>query len=690
MDISVATRYAPPLDDHSVFSAPLVLKSLRRHLPLIVLIAVAGAAVGILYAHSVPKIYTASTSVALEGDRFAIPELQGSLRGDNTPDPMPFVKTEMQAITSRGFVQQVSGEVGLTKNPEFNPALQPPSLLGRAQAWIAGLFPHRDAPPLPGAVDDAVVVAASKALSLFQDNRSLVISLAFTSEDPNLSAKFLNTLVADYLASKAERRAGADRAADDVIDQRIAQVSAELDGLGKQVSELRTTGDIVSLRAGSVGQQQVEDLVSELAKASVERAQAEAAASRAAVLAKAGSTDAFAGALDSPTVSRLRQLESESASKVADLSARYGPAYPPLQGASADLAAVRRQLAGEIERVVASLSSQAKVARDKEAELQKQLTSAQQSSVTAENKRAKLDQLKQQTDTRWALYQTLLQRKQQTQAGPVGTQTPDIRVLTVASPPSQPSGPNTKLITGLGGLGGGVLGCLIALLRVGKVDGFNDPADVTSRLGLPVLATLSRRALRCRGLGSSNRLAVMKLRERLPFAGSRGVPQSVLVSPTMRWAVSGPLCLALAEASAAAGDRVLLIDANPTQPMAHEFRGGNGPTLASVLNGTADMDELMGAGRAGLVTVLSGSNGMGTADFSGVRFQNLLVETRQHFDLVILAGPDASTGEASALAVRADLTVLLLCAKSGYGNGKEAVSTLRNGTAAAFAAVLVT
>jgi len=119
----------------------------------------------------------------------------------------------------------------------------------------------------------------------------------------------------------------------------------------------------VGLRAGSLGQQQLEDLASVASKASVERAEIEAQWQRASVLSQRGSSDDLNTVLNSPTIAALRTQETQASQRVADLSSRYGPSYPAVLSAQANLAATRGQLAQETQRIVSSLASQLSVAR---------------------------------------------------------------------------------------------------------------------------------------------------------------------------------------------------------------------------------------------------------------------------------------------------------------------------------------
>ena len=148
MDISVASSYPAAQRDGTTLRLSQIVKALKRHAWLIVICAVAAAALAYMYARNVPRTYTASTSIAVEGAGFAIPELQGALRSDAGPDPMPFVRTEVQAMTSPALVRQVISTLNLEADPEFNTALQPPTIVDEVRNFVRSLLPASE---LPGA-----------------------------------------------------------------------------------------------------------------------------------------------------------------------------------------------------------------------------------------------------------------------------------------------------------------------------------------------------------------------------------------------------------------------------------------------------------------------------------------------------------------------------------------------------------
>jgi polysaccharide biosynthesis transport protein len=679
-------------------------KLLQRHLWLIGLCAVVAMAGAYAYAHTLPKTYTANSIITVEGDRFAIPELQGALRADNSPDPMPMVRTEVQALTSRALVAAVAAKLHLNENPEFNAALRPPSMLDQGKdmvgSFVARLLPHSPATTAPAGSDEDVFGSVSKALSVFQDDRSLVISLAFTSHDPKLAATFINALIDEYVQARARRRVDANQGANGIMQQRIDQVRSDLANIEQQMRDLRSKSDLVELRAGSVGQQQVEELTSAAAKATLDRSQLEVSYERAAAAAKEGSSDTLATVLNSPTISRMRDQEAQASQRMAELSSRYGADYPGVRSGAAQLASVHRQISDEAARIVASLDAQLRVARAQEADVLKRLDQARRAGVQSENVRAQLDQLQQEATTRRNLYQTLLEREQQTVGQPAASETPDVRILSPAVPPSQPSGPNTKLAAIMGGAGGALLGSLLALMRISSVRGFENAEEVMSATGLVVLGMFPRLlvrrdrgvlALRPSNTGAvgDDTEAMRVIRDRLRFTGRTGVPRCALFLASSSDAASfaAPIAAAFARVAAADGERVLLIEGNVQAPSLHMQLGLNAggqnelhddeAGLPAVLAGSDWRDVVMADSQLGLDLLLaSGRTTDAHARLTGPQFQNLLVEARADYDLVVLHGSPASSSEAIALVQRADTAVLVIDGRIDQAETQEAVTRL--------------
>ncbi len=670
MDSLIDLRAAPA---PPVFAPATVLRLLRRAWLPIAACVLIGAAIAYSIADSLPRSFTASGEIAVAGDQMAIPELQGALRADNAPDPMPQVHTEMQALVSRQLLQQVINQLHIDRDPEFNAALRPPTLFGSVKNVLKSLLPHTGGPAAAHAADDALVGAVNRALVISQDNRSLVIGISFTAHDPNLAAAFVNTLVSDYIATRADRRQNANQGASTVMTQRIDQVRRDINNIEQKMRALRTSSDMVGLRAGSVGQQQVEDLATAASRATLERSQIEAQWERAAALASSGSSDALASVLGSETISRLREQEAEAAAKVADLSMRYGPNWPALRSAQADLSSIRREIAGESRRIVDSLATQLRVARAHEADVLAQLNAARHAGVAAENVQAELTQLQQDAATRRDLYRTLLERAEQTGAEPLRDEMPDIRVLSRAVPPGLPSAPNVKAATGLGGLAGGLMAGVFALAFTTRRGGLIDDESFARMEGLTLIATLrgkpslagvGRAGLASRVLASpagEEAGAMRRARARLGQI-SRRAPRKISFVGAQSGTAAAAAAAGFARIAAQDGQRVLLVAADAAQPMLARVLGLAGEAATpqdwrdSVSQDASGMDLLPGCATAQ----------------GAVALENLLAEAAEDYDLIVLGAPAYTQPDALTLTRSCDVTVLVIEARSGVTTALEA------------------
>ena len=689
MDVSIASpsiTTTPPPD----MRLGQLLRLLRRRAWLIGVLAVAGAVGGYVFARTIPKSYTASSLVAVEGDRLAIPELQGALRNDNAPDPMPWVRTEVQAIISRDLVQVVVDRLHLADVPEFNPLLRPPGWAAELKGRIMSLLPGPRLAADDASPNEAVLGSVLRSLAVFQDNRSLVIDVSFTAEDPKLAAEVVNTLIAEYIGARAGRRVNANQGANKAMTERVEQVRSDLADIEQQMRDMRNKSELVGLRAGSVGQQQLEELATAAARAGVERAQLQTTFDRATALAKQGSSDGLANVLGSATISNLREQQAAAARKVAELSTRYGSGYPGVRSAQAELSSAQRQLNDETQRIVASLGTQLRNARQHEADVQSQLEEARRASVVAENARAQLDRLQQEANTRRAMYQTLLERSQQTAVQPTGSEVPDVRVVSKAAPPGGPSSPNMKMAAGAGGVSGALLGGLLALTALRRGPAFRNAEDLSSATGLPATATLRRSHF---GRGRNGLLArvtaapggaeaesLRELRSRLSRMGRVAVPRSVVFTGARNADEASAVAASLARVCALDGEKVLLIEGDLRQPKVAAMLGAGDDGLLPVLQGAGDWRELVAPDPDSPLDVLgmAGPVQGSQALLSGHAFQNLLVEAQAHYDLVLISAPAGTSADARTLAQRADLVALVVDGAAGQDAAGQLQGLSRN------------
>lgn len=676
----------PPIERRTL-AMPLA-QLVRRSLPLMVFSALLfGAAAFLTTTFLMSKRYTTSGIVSVQTQSFAIPELEGAIKRESLPDPMPVVRSEVQVLQSPALIRDVVTDLNLKSDPEFNGALRPPGVIDRAKSWIAarlspelreqaqtwGLLPKPGSTMSDAQITDGVVAAVAHDLGIINDNRSLIITVQFTAENPDVAARVVNTVIKRYMDGKIAARAATNKEANATLRQRVKEVRQEVEDLEARMQQTRQKYNLVQTRAGSVGQQQLEDLSASLTKASSDRAQLEATYSRASTLARSNVVDqATADMLSSSTISLLRDREATAARQAAQLSSSLGPGHPDRRAAEAELASARGALASEARRGITALGAQVQAARQRETDVRKQLADAQVKASSLATVQGELTQLEKDADARRTLYATLLQRAEQTdKAGPEQS---GAMVVSEATAPITPSSPRPKLAAALGVVGGLAFGGFLGLLRKQESASFAEADEVAAETGLSPLATIPRLSTRAGSRSLATAIlsssagppadALRLLRTRLRFVGRGTVPRSVLFTSSVHGEGASSVAASFARMAALDGLRVLLVEGDLQKPSLArilDLPPSNG--IVESLQGRADWRDMVVRDTHTPLECLIAS---GVAPEAGgllesMQLQNLLAEASDDYNLVVIdSHAVGSAAHSMALAHAADAVVLVV------------------------------
>ncbi|MGI3778655.1 MAG: GumC family protein, partial [Janthinobacterium lividum] len=670
-----------------------------------------------------PKIYVATGLISVETQHVAIPELQSAIDPVNSPDPMPGLRSEVQVLTSPALLQQLVEAMHLADDPEFNGSLRPPTFQDRAKGWlwsqvyrvIPALAPDVATDETAGGASqgasaaasrgvrlpssrsqmhDAVLASVSHALKVTNDGRSLIVTVEFSSVDPVLASDFVNTLVARYLAERGAARESLNREANSALTGRLQAVREDIQGLETKLVDLRSRNNLVQLRAGSLDQQKLENLSMALTQATAQRIQADAEWQQANATASGGLVTSDANVIASPTIGRLRDQETIAQGRIAELSNRYGPGYPLLQAAQAQLGSVRAQIGAEARRVSGALRTQAQASHAREDALKQQVAQANQSAAGMSTVQSQIEQIEKDLDARRQVYKTLLSGVDQTNSDNHGLRPPDARVVSAATPPGFPASPKPKLSAAFGLVGGFAIGSVLVLLRGSR--GLRTAAEVFEQSGLQCVAAIRNpggrkpgdRLLACAVADPTGLLAeeFRGLRARLRFVpAGLTVPRAVVFTSSRAGEGASTLAAAFSRVAAVDGLKVLLLDGDLQDPALGVLLGRQDGQLADVLGGrVAWRDAVQHDTLTDMDLILaSGSEDGSHAALSGIRFRNVLSEASREYDLVVIDAPPIElSADALVLVDLADVAVLVV--EAGATKAKtlqEAVERIGNASA---------
>lgn len=156
--------------------------------------------------------------------------------------------------------------------------------------------------------------------------------------------------------------------------------------------------------------------------------------------------------------------------------------------------------------------------------------------------------------------------------------------------------------------------------------------------------------------------AIRALRASLRFASGDQPPRTILLASVDGSDSAGWLAANLAVAFVLAGDRTLLLDANPRQPRLHEYFGvANALGVANYLEDEGRSLPVVGTAMSGLSIVPAGSSSRGAAALATPRFAALLGAAREVADFAIVdAAPLASSADVLGIAPLMEGVVLVI------------------------------
>ena len=326
--------------------------SLARRWKRILFVALAVTALALGFAWFATPHYRGETRILIETRESVFTRPQASGEADRPLLDEEGVTSQVEVITSTDLLKKVALELNLARLPEFDEAADM-SALSRLLV-IAGLKSDpNEIPP-----EERVLKAFREKLTVYRVEKSRVIVIEMSSEDPKLAAEIPNALADAYIAvqSAAKRQSNSD--ATNWLQPEIASLSKRVKEAEARVANFRAQSDLLIGQNNSVlATQQLSELSTELSRVRANRGAAEAnAESVRAVLKSGASLDALPEVLSSTLIQRLRERQVQLKADIADLSTTLLDNHPRIRALRSQLADLDRQIRTEAENVLNALA----------------------------------------------------------------------------------------------------------------------------------------------------------------------------------------------------------------------------------------------------------------------------------------------------------------------------------------------
>ena len=454
--------------------------------------------------------------------------------------------------------------------------------------------------------------------------QSNAIRVKLDNADPLFASRLVNAIADAYVSMNVRRRSEEAARSLKFLDEQLPQLRAQLDRAEAAFNEFRMT-------AGTID---IEGQVTELLQ----------------------------------RVTELERQRMELELRRGELVARFQPMHPSVAAVDTQILRIQQeldQLAARRDSLPQMQQHYLRLARDVEVSTQ--------------------------------LYVSLLNNAQQLRIAKAGT-VENAVIIDRATPAQRPTRPNRPLIVMLGTLlavGAGVTVCQIFALSVARVRDTDTLERVT---GMDILAVVPH-AREQRELdrleGQMARLIVreqpqsptsdalrslrMALQVRMP-ASSNG--RVLLLSSAEPSQGKTFIACNLAQALAASGARVMLLDADLYRGAAHRYLGlpAQQLGLGKLLQGECTREQVTVEGAPGFSVIPAGRRVANPADLlASAALQELVADLRQQYDWVIVDGPPASIiGDAATLGRLADQVIFVARhGKVAYGQVRQSVAAMR-------------
>jgi uncharacterized protein involved in exopolysaccharide biosynthesis len=461
-----AFQHAAPVDDQQwrpLIDPSELVSAIYRFRYLIVFLTLIGAAVGVVTALSIPKVYYSNAEILVDPRDLKL--LDRELTSSNLPfdASLALVENQLQIIKSRTVIGKLVDKLHLDDDTEFNGQRGPIGILGTISELLRG----GASDPASEAVRRAKTIdKVYERVGASRGEKTFVVNVFAGSESAEKAALIANTLTQIYIDFQAELQSDTTVQANEELSGRLIGLREEVETAERKVQDFRAENDLVDAQGRLISDEDILKLNEQLSAA---RARTIALNARAASIGGVTPDRAVEGGLPEEVASSLlNQLRTQYSSlkqSVDALSAKLGPRHPQLQAAESQLESARREIAAEIRRVSSAIQVDLRRAVQTEQDLAAGLATLKARRSDAGDEIVKLRELEREAAARRAVYEAFLLRARET-GEQSNISTANIRMISRAEPALKAAGTSRKIVA-IGGTAAGFgLGILVAALSV--------------------------------------------------------------------------------------------------------------------------------------------------------------------------------------------------------------------------------
>ncbi|RYE09870.1 MAG: lipopolysaccharide biosynthesis protein [Hyphomicrobiales bacterium] len=431
-------------------SIDLLIAWLLSGFKWIVILALLGAAAGYGYAQFSKPRFTATTDLIIDPASLQVMGNDVFQSAYDQNAQLLGVESKLRVLTSGNVLRRVVVNLDLANDPEFN---------GRGDGLdlsFLGLAGERTT----GDPVLTAIGALEKKISAWREERSFVVTLAASSQDPVKAALIADAAVSAFQTELAQAEADSASRAVTALTVRLSELKGGVAEAEDAVAVFRrdngleaSNGELVSTTSLTLLNQQASEAQRTLTTAQALYDQ----------LTDPTTGRANVDAVSTATMVALRTQYGLLKQDADAAATRFGPLHPTRAAAERQLTGLQQQINAEAARAVQSAKLDLDQARNAVALIETQTRNARSTVATDGQAQIQLRELERTAKARSDVYEATLARAQEI-AERQQLDTTNIRLITPATPPGTRSWPpKTMVVAGAGGFGGAALAIVLIL-----------------------------------------------------------------------------------------------------------------------------------------------------------------------------------------------------------------------------------
>jgi succinoglycan biosynthesis transport protein ExoP len=534
-----ADTYAVPPAGTPLGGVTQALATLRRAWCFPVLGALMGLTIALCYIALAPTLYKSTARILLDTSMGRY--LQASKLADEPIFDEAQIASQIYILSSESIILPVIRSMDLVHDSEFvgSPASTHSTIwqpvrerIKRLKGLMGGGDDTRTVDP-ETALEQKALETFSQRLSVYREDVPSVITIAFSSKDPNKAAEIANAITDTYITSTVENKLKSTKLIGQWLQDRMTDLKAQSAGADQALQDYNTTHNLVNTGKGLLGSEQLSDLNAQLANARIAVAQAKARLdginpagdSKRVSGAGASNNAAKAGvALNNSDILKLRSELRDVTAKATQAESEFGRNHAAAIKLRKQMDELRASIHDQEQLIADTYANEYETVRARENELASAVAKLVGQVRVDSQAQVKMRELESSAETLRALYNSVMQKYKelntlQTESLPVES----ARIITKAVPPLYKSNKKSAAVLAGGVMLGFLLGAGAALGREWAADVFRTPKAVEewTNIHCVVLPMIDRKR---RGSRRSN--------------GSTPLQEYVLDAPFSRFAES--------------------------------------------------------------------------------------------------------------------------------------------------------